>query len=163
MTERQEGAGKMTDARVLVVGNFLSASIGSRGVCEDLADRLSASGWTVLTTSRKPGRIARLLDMLKTVWGKSCQYEVATIDTFSGLAFFWAEAVGFALRRLRKSYILTLHGGNLPDFARRQPKRVTRLLKSAAAVTAPSRYLLERMRTYRTDIVLIQNPVDIAR
>jgi len=163
MTARQAGAGKTTDARILVVGNFLSASSGSRGVCEDLAEHLSASGWTVFTTSDKLGRMARLVDMLKTVWGKRQQYKVATIDTFSGLAFSWAEAVGFALRRLGKPYILTLHGGNLPDFARRQPKRVTRLLNSAAVVTAPSRYLLERMAAYRPDIVLIQNPVDIAR
>ena len=48
---------------VLLVGNFLSASVGTRGVCEELAMRLADSGWSVLTTSSKPARIARLADI----------------------------------------------------------------------------------------------------
>jgi glycosyltransferase involved in cell wall biosynthesis len=151
------------DVPVLIVGNFLSGSTGSRGVCEDLAERLVRAGWSVVTTSNKLNRIIRLLDMLTTVWGKRRQYRIALIDTFSGPAFFWAEVVSFALRSLRKPYVLTLHGGNLPAFAQRWPGRITRLLKSAAAVTAPSRYLLEQMKPYRPDILLVPNPIDVQK
>lgn len=149
------------DVSVLIVGNFLSRVIGSRGVCEDLAERFVMEGWNVITTSNKPGRMVRLLDMLYTVWSRRHQYRLASIDIFSGPAFFWAEVVCFALRRLSKPYILSLHGGNLPDFAQRWSGRVTRLLKSAAIVTAPSRYLLERMRPYCPDILSVPNPIDI--
>jgi glycosyltransferase involved in cell wall biosynthesis len=58
---------------------------------------------------------------------------------------------------------LTLHGGNLPVFARSSDKRVRRLLQSASAVTTPSTYLLEQMRPYRQGVVLIPNPLDLAK
>src|SRR5207249_1087977 len=66
------------------------------------------------------------------------------------------------LRRLRKPYALTLHGGNLPAFARARSERMRRLLASAALVTAPSDYLRVQMRDYRSDIVLVHNAIDAA-
>jgi glycosyltransferase involved in cell wall biosynthesis len=146
---------------VLVVGNFLSKTIGSRGVCEDLAERLAGANWTVLTTSDRPGRVVRLLDMLWTVWKKRNHFGVATVDTFSGLSFFWAEAVSQALRFLGKPFVLILHGGNLPSFAKRYPERVKRLLATAYVVTTPSHFLLEEMRSYRSDIRLLSNAIDV--
>src|SRR5437867_8000674 len=132
----------------LIVGNFLSSSGGSRGVCEELADRLAASDWRVLTTSRKRPKLFRLADMVLSAVKHRHAYGVAQIDVFSGLAFFFAEAVGYTLRRLNKPYVLTLHGGNLPEFAKRWPGRVRRLLSSAKVVTAPSGYLKEGMEKY---------------
>jgi glycosyltransferase involved in cell wall biosynthesis len=146
---------------VLLAGNFLSASVGNRGVCEDLADRLRGAGWSVLTTSRQRGRVARLADMLSTVWRRRSEFDVANVDVYSGPAFFWAEAVAWALRRLGKPYALTLHGGALPEFAARWPGRVRRLLQSAAAVTAPSAFLLDSLRPYRADLRLIPNALDL--
>lgn len=147
--------------RVLLVGNFLSASGGSRGVCEDLAIRLATAGWDVIATSSRPARLPRLLDMAHTVWRRRHDYDVAHVDVYSGPAFLWAEVVAWTLRRAGKPYVLTLHGGNLPAFARRWPGRVRRLLASAGAVTAPSPYLLESMRPYRDDLLLVPNPLDL--
>jgi glycosyltransferase involved in cell wall biosynthesis len=146
---------------VLLAGNFLSASVGNRGVCEDLADRLRGAGWGVLTTSRRRGRAARLADMMATVWRRRREYDVANVDVYSGLSFFWAEAVTWTLRQIGKPYVLTLHGGGLPEFADRWPDRVRRLLQPAAAVTAPSRFLLEGLRPYRRDLRLIPNALDL--
>lgn len=148
---------------ILIVGNFLSATSGSRGVCEDFAEHLSNANWTVFTTSNKPGRIARLLDMLFTVWSRRNQFKIATIDTFSGPSFFWAEVIGFTLRKLGKPFVLILHGGDLPNFSRRHQQRVIRLFKSAAAITVPSKYLLEQMQPYCSDILLLPNPIDIQK
>jgi glycosyltransferase involved in cell wall biosynthesis len=148
---------------VLIVGNFLSGSIASRGVCEELSLRLASSGWSVLITSRFRGRISRLSDMLWTVWSKRYAYKVAQVDVYSGLAFRWAELVCWMLRLTGKPYVLTLHGGNLPDFFRRNRTRGVRLLDSADAVTAPSAYLLEQMRPYFADIRLLPNAVDLQR
>ncbi|MGA7731702.1 MAG: glycosyltransferase family 4 protein [Chloroflexia bacterium] len=144
-----------------MVGNFLSSSTGVRGVCEELAGRLSAAGWQVLTTSDRQGRIARLLDMLASVWRHRHRYAVAQVDVYSGPAFLWARAVCRLLRQLGKPYVLTLHGGNLPAFSRRHPRAVRRLLTSAAVVTAPSRYLYDQMRPYRDSLHLLPNPIDL--
>ncbi|EEF63168.1 glycosyltransferase family 4 protein [Pedosphaera parvula] len=148
---------------VLLVGNFLSASGGSRGVCEELALRLSASATKVLTTSNKPNKILRICDMLRTIFKVRHEYKVAQVDVYSGPAFIWAELTCALLRSLKKPYVLTLHGGNLPRFSKEWPKRVTKLLSFAEVVTTPSRYLLEQMIHYRGDLLLLPNALDLQR
>jgi|CXWL01.1.fsa_nt_gi glycosyltransferase involved in cell wall biosynthesis len=148
---------------VLLVGNFLSAVRGTRGVCEDLALRLKAAGWSVITTSFRPGRLGRLFDFLLTVWQYRKQYHVAHVDVYSGPAFVWAELVCWALRIVKKPYALTLRGGNLPSFAQKTGGRVSRLLQSSPIVTTPSAYLFEQMRVYHKELVLLPNPLDLEK
>ena len=99
--------------------------------------------------------------MLVTAWRSRDNYDVAQIDVYSGAAFRWAEWVTRVVRAAQKPYILTLHGGNLPEFAKHNLSRVTRLLGSAAAVTAPSEYLANAMRFVRSDVRIIPNPLDL--
>jgi len=145
-----------------MVGNFLSAARGTQGICEALTEKLCSRGWSVTTTSNKTGRFLRLCDMLTTTWRERSKYNVANIDVFSGPSFFWAEAVCWTLRRIKKPYTLTLRGGNLPVFAQRWPGRVKRLLCSAAVVTTPSVYIKTSFSDIRDDIVLLPNAVDLS-
>jgi glycosyltransferase involved in cell wall biosynthesis len=147
---------------VLLVGNFFVSQLGGRGVCEDLALRLGARGWDVLTTSWHRSRPLRLLDMVTSCWRLRHRFDVAHVDVFSGGGFLWAEAACCALRAAGKPYLLTLRGGNLPGFAARWPGRVTRLLRSASRVLVPSAYLREAMLPYCPDLVLQPNPLDLA-
>lgn len=148
--------------RVLLIGNFLSASFRTRSVSEDLAARLAAEGWDVQTTSARSARIPRLADFLATAWLRRGSYDVANVDVYSGAAFVWAEAVCAVLRAARKPYVLTLHGGNLPQFITKWPGRMERLLRPAAAVAAPSPYLQEHVRHLRDDVELLPNALDLA-
>jgi len=132
-------------------------------VCEDLSERLADRGWTVITTSARPGRLARLVDMTWVAWSCRAEYGVAQVDVYSGASFVWAEWVSGWLRLLGKKVILTLHGGNLPEFAKRWPRRVGRLLRQADRVTAPSEYLRRALRSWRPDIELMPNPIDFDR
>jgi glycosyltransferase involved in cell wall biosynthesis len=161
--ERHEGYDVDPRVPILIVGNFLSASGWTVSVSEELAARLSASGWKVLTASDRPQRFDRLMNMLDTVIRKRKEYAVAAVDVFSGRAFIWADAVCAVLRLLRKPYVLTLHGGNLPYFSGRFPRPVRRLLRSAVAVVTPSRYLFEEMSRYREGIILLPNALDLGR
>ncbi len=145
--------------RLLFVGNYLVGA--SRPVTLDLAERLGV-GHQIILTSHRSARLPRLLDMLLTAVRRRREYEVAVVDVYSRHAFIYAEAVCAALRTIGKPYVLTLHGGNLPAFGRRWPGRVRRLLASAAAVTAPSAYLVEQMRCYRSDLMLVPNGLEIA-
>lgn len=147
---------------LMIAGNFLSARGRNRGVCEDLAERLRANGWRIFTTSQKTGRIARLFDMLSAAWKWRNRYQVVQIDLYSGPAFFWALALGALLRCLAKPFVLTLHGGNLPAFARNWPRLVRWLLKRAASVTAPSGYLKEALQPFRDDILVLPNAIDLS-
>ncbi len=146
---------------ILLVGNFLSKSTGVVNVGEGLAKKLAEAGYVVYTTSQVKNRLLRFCDILYTTWRLRDQYRVAQVDVFSGPSFIWAEAVCFLMRALEKPYILTLHGGNLPSFAKLHPGRVSRLLGSAAAVTVPSRYLLEQMKAYREGLILLPNPIEL--
>lgn len=147
--------------RILLVGTFLSKHIGVRSVCEDIASFLRSVGWSVIITSEKLDRKVRLFDMLYTIWQKRGCYQVAHVDVYSGSAFIWAEFACQALTFLGKPYILTLHGGNLPLFARRWPNRVRRLLRGAAKVTVPSYYLFHEMHEYCQDLLVIPNTIDL--
>ena len=149
--------------RVLLVGSYFSGLSGMRGVGQDLALALQTAGWSVLLTSARRGRIARLIDFLFTVWRYRHQYDVAHVDVYSGPAFTWAEIVCWALRWVKKPYMLTLRGGNLPSFVQRTGQRVPRLLQSTSIVTIPSTYLLEQMRPYREELVLLPNPLDLSK
>lgn len=145
---------------VLLVGNFLSRHVSTRTVGEELAVRLRRAGWPVTSTSEQKPRLLRLLDMQRTIWWGG-PYAVAQVDVYSGAAFLWAEAACWSLRRLRTPYVLTLHGGRLPELAEKRPGRVRRLLASARAVTTPSRFLQKAMAPHRKDLRLLPNPLDL--
>ena len=150
------------EPRILIIGNFLSRQVSTRAVCEELADRLSGEGWKVLRTSDRRARLPRLVGMQRSIWRFRHRFDVAQVDVFSGSAFLWAEAAAWSLRRLGKPFVLTLHGGLLPYFARRWPRRLKGLLRSAAAVTTPSAYLETELGGYCEDLLLLPNPLDLA-
>jgi glycosyltransferase involved in cell wall biosynthesis len=149
---------------VLLLGVYVSQHGGVyRAVCEEIADRLEERGWRVTRSSGVKSRPRRLLDMLVTTWRARREYQLGYIEVFSGLGFIQAEACAFLLRALGKPIVLALHGGNLPEFARRNPARVRRLLGMAAAITAPSDYLRAALSEYtRTPILLMPNALEIA-
>lgn len=162
--ERYDGGNsEVNRPRLLLVGNFLSASRSNLTVGEELAMRLRDAGWTVTTTSSRQRRLPRLYDMVTSVWRQRANYDVAQVDVYSGNAFVWAEVVCAALRLAHRPYVLTLHGGNLPDFSKRWPKRVRSVLRGATAVTTPSRYLLEHLRQFRDDMLLLPNAIELER
>jgi glycosyltransferase involved in cell wall biosynthesis len=146
---------------ILIVGNLLSKKSGVRSVCEDLSIQLENDGWPVLKTSTQLGKIRRITDMVWTVIRNRRRFDVAHVEVYSGPAFVWAEAVCWTLRRLGKPFVLTLHGGNLPDFAKSWPRRVRRVLDSATFVTTPSNYLFDHMRPYCDKLQILPNAVDI--
>lgn len=153
----------MRKPTVLLVANFLNGNRANPSVSRELALKLTAAGWQISTTSHVPHRLARVLDMLLAVWSRRQRFAVAHVEVYSGPAFIWAELVCLALRLVGKPYVLSLHGGRLPLFARRWRGRVRRLLRSARAVTVPSAYLMDAMSPYRADLRLLPNPVDLER
>ena len=155
----QAGPGHRTADSVIIVGNFLHAATGTFGVCEELATQLASAEWHVVTTSHYRQRFLRFADMLATIWTRRHSYAVAQLDVYSGPSFLWAETACWLLRCLGRPYVLTLHGGALPEFSATRARRVTRLLASAAAVTTPSEYLVAGMSKYRSDLVVQPNPI----
>lgn len=149
--------------RILFVGAYVPATRGSYSASAELGARLATDGAHVIFTSRVAQRVLRAADMSVSAWRNRRAYDVAVVDVYSGAAFRWAEWVAAVLRAAHRPYVLTLHGGNLPAFAARSPARVARLLRGAAAVTAPSHYLADAMHRFRSDVRVLPNPIDVAR
>lgn len=147
---------------VLFIGNHFKKE-GFYYLSDELIHRLNKEAWVTYSTSRFQCKIFRLVNMLWTAFQKRKEYKVAEVDVFSGAAFFWGEQVTFLLDKLGKPIILTLHGGNLPDFAQKHPHRVTRVLDLATKVVTPSAYLYEKFRKIRPDIQVIPNPIEISK
>jgi len=145
--------------RVLFIGNYLP---GVASFSLELSRCLELEGYRIIRASACINRPLRLADMVLTAIENTGDYDVAHIDVFSGRAFLFAECLSLLLSALGKPIALTLHGGDLPRFARRHPARVRRLLAGAALVTAPSSYLREELHSFRSDIHLIPNAVHLA-
>lgn len=152
----------MADHHVLMIGNYLISPRHNKNVWQALAERLPSVGWQVLTTSTQESQVLRLLDMLVTIFTKRNDYDLAQIDVFSGKAFIYAEYCARLLKYLHKPTVLTLHGGGLPAFAKRHPKRVSRLLSLASKVVTPSPYLQQSLGKYQSNIKVILNGIDIS-
>jgi glycosyltransferase involved in cell wall biosynthesis len=145
---------------ILLIGNYLSSQGYNQNVSQDLANHLRDAGYGAHTTSSKKNKILRLLEMLFTIWQQRKYYQIAQVDVFSGQAFVWAYLSTRFLKLIHKPVVLSLHGGNLPNFAQKFSKYVKRLFFLADAVTVPSEYLLGSMKPYRNDLVLIPNALN---
>lgn len=136
------------DVRVGIVGPLLGHHPGwvvSQG--ERLAERLASDGFVVRTTSGRIGRIARAIDTARSVHGWSGEVDVVVVMVFSGPAFAITSLACRTAGTARLPVVLWLHGGNLPDFARRHPRWVGAVLGRARAIVAPSAYLARAVRT----------------
>ncbi len=151
----------MNSKSIFWVGNFLPLHRGSPPVSGILSQMLGGQGWKYYSASSFINPFYRYLDIVFSILKQRKKYSIAHIDTFSGKYFFAAETAAGLFKQLNKPYILTLHGGNLPVFAEKNSGRVKALITSAACVIAPSKYLAEEMKTYRKDIQIIPNPLDI--
>jgi glycosyltransferase involved in cell wall biosynthesis len=153
---------EMPPPRVFIAANFLSSGGGSRSVVEDLAERLQARGFELVTASPYRNGLLRGAHMLAAALLRRGRYDMAVVDLYSGRAFLIGEALSVALKALGCPFVLVLRGGALPEFSARRERRVRACLARAAAVAAPSTYLLEEMRPFHDALQLLPNPVDLA-
>lgn len=149
--------------RLLMVFSFLAHTSGSHSVAEDLANKLRGESGGIIQVSPYRSGLLRSLHMAATTLWRRRDYDVAIVGLYSGRAFWWGEAVASLLKWLGRPFVISMHGGALPEFAARNPVRVKNTLRKASAITAPSHYLLEKMRPYCDEILLLPNPIEIQR
>jgi glycosyltransferase involved in cell wall biosynthesis len=155
--------GLFVEKKILIIDNFIGKSKKYSIQSERLAGLLEVGGWQVRTASYRKNRILRLFDVCMKCLRVS-DYSVALISVYSGL-YFWLVGIAVLIMRvLNKPYVLMLHGGNLPDFAKRHLRRVRPVFGSAVAIAAPSEYLRQSMKAYsKKDILVIPNGLDIEK
>lgn len=147
--------------KILAISNFLSSSGGNRSIMEDLSDKLTGIGYTIIRTTTKKNKIFKGMDILLTLCRSINQIDLAIIDVFSGEAFLWAEIPALILKVFKKKYILVLRGGLLPEFQIRNRTRVSLLFSGASKIITPSHYLNSFFIEIDKNIEYLPNPISI--
>lgn len=103
-----------------------------------------------------------MLDMLWYVLKLRNTIDVILMDTYSTSSFWYAFLVSQLARILKLRYVPLLHGGNLPQRLKNNPKLCSLLFGNAAINVAPSRYLLHHfMVSGFSNTVFIPNTLEI--
>lgn len=147
--------------KLLYIGNFLSASKGTRFYCEDLVDHLEANGVSVMRASTRANPAVRLADMLATIFRRIRWLDVACVDVYSGRGFIWAVVCVAVLRLLGRRTVAVLHGGGLAALAQRYPRVVGLFLGMPNEVVTPSNSLRIALQELRRSISVIPNAIEI--
>jgi glycosyltransferase involved in cell wall biosynthesis len=150
----------MPARKVLYLGNQLSYHGYTPTSVETLGKRLSNAIPLVRGSNRK-NPILRLLHMWwLTLVHRDARYLL--LDTYSSKAFWYALSSAFIANLLQLPYIPILHGGNLPNRLKSNPRPMRWFLSKATKVVCPSGYLLHEMETfYQRNYELISNYIDL--
>ncbi len=144
--------------RLLLAGPMLGRNQGwvtTQG--EILADLFENAGYAVMTTSSIPGRVARLVDTIRSLIAWRKQYDLVFLNVFSGPAFGMAEITSALAKLLNKPLVMVLRGGNLPEFALAHGDWIKRVLSRADRIVAPSTFLAEFAHNMGLDVTVIPN------
>ena len=149
-----------TSKRLLLIGNFLHDGKSSTAVGEGIARHLKKHGWQTTCVSRYSNPVLKVAEIVGTLLLHHRRFAACQLDVFSGRAFIWAEIASSLLSFLRVPFIATLHGGNLPVFAKHNARRLAKVLNRAGHVTAPSAYLQTTLNPYTShEIEILPNPL----
>lgn len=147
---------------LLYIGNKLSRHGVTMTSIESLGQLLESEGYRLQYASSKKNKLLRLAEMIfKTIWyaGKT---DYILIDTYSTSNFWYAFIISQLCRILKLKYIPNLHGGNLPNRLKHNPKLCSMIFKNAYKNVAPSNYLLQAFenRSY-AQVLFIPNTLEI--
>ena len=88
------------------------------------------------------------------------QKALILIDTYSTLNFYYAFSVAMLCKLRSLTYMPILHGGNLPNRLKQNPKLSNFLFGNAFVNVAPSNYLFEAFHS-KFKTMVIPNLLDL--
>lgn len=141
-----------------LMGRF-PAEIISQG--EIISRLFEDAGYSVLRYSSYRNRIVRMLDIVINLFIKKAQIDILCLQVYSGPSFLIAVVAGGIGKILGLKIIMHLHGGNLPELAKRRPAWFKRVVVNADAVVAPSEYLARVVRSFGVQPLVIPNLIEL--
>lgn len=147
--------------KLLYIGNKLSKHGLNKTTVETLGEDLAKEGFEVASVSSRKSFFLRLLEMIwVTLTTKNISYLL--IDTYSTKAFWFAFICSQIARIRNINYIPILHGGDLPNRLKNNPKLAEAVFKNAYQNVAPSNYLKSEFEKFGfTNVVYIPNTIAI--
>ena len=107
---------------ILYIGNNLSTKGKNETTIETLSKSLRLEGYTVFVYSNTSNKLLRLMDMLFAIIKHSKKTDFVLIDTYSTSNFYYAYLSSLLCKFLNLKYIPILHGGNLPNRLKSNPR-----------------------------------------
>ena len=148
--------------KLLYLGNRLSKHGFNKTTIETLGLHLEQEGFGVYYASNKKSFPFRMLDMMWSVVLYRKQVSYILIDTYSTKAFWYAFVCSLLARLLNIKYIPILHGGDLPNRLKNNPKLSQMVFANAYQNVAPSGYLKQAFEsTGFKNVIHIPNSIEI--
>ena len=150
--------------QILYLGNQLSKNGFNKTTIETLGLQLEQEGFSVFYASDKISFPSRMIDMMKAVFQYRNQVDYILIDTYSTKAFWYAFVCSQLARFFKIKYIPILHGGNLPNRLKNNPKLCEMVFANAYQNVAPSGYLKQAFEGVGfNNIIHIPNSIEIEK
>ncbi len=146
--------------KVTYFGNKTFSFSGAKTTIETLTP-LFSTFLQVYTASSARNMFVRLLEMISIFFKKGLNSEWILIDVYSTKAYIYAEVISKLSLIFNKKYIVILHGGNLPERHKKNPKSISRVFDHAYAIVAPSPYLKNYFEKCGYRVTLIPNPIEL--
>lgn len=149
--------------KILYIGNKLSQHGLNKTTVETLGEDLVKEGFEVVSVSSKKNFFLRLFEM---IWSTLTKSKVAyvIIDTYSTKAFWYAFICSQIARFRKIKYIPILHGGDLPNRLKNNPKLSNAIFSNAYKNIAPSNYLKSVFEKHEfQNVIYIPNTIEIAK
>lgn len=147
---------------LLYIGNKLSQKGKTATTIDTLSQAFIAEGYAVKTASSKTNKILRLLDMLLAIVKNRKWANYVLIDTYSTQNFYYAYLCSQLCRFFNLKYLPILHGGNLPNRLKNNPKLSKAIFNKAYLNIAPSAYIQSNFKDFGyNNIVIIPNAIAI--
>ncbi|WP_372755900.1 glycosyltransferase family 4 protein [Mariniflexile sp.] len=150
--------------KLLYIGNNLSHSGKTQTTIETLSKSLRQEGYEVFTYSNKSNKVLRLFDMLFAILKHSKTIDYVLIDTYSTSNFYYAFLSSLFCHFLNLKYIPILHGGNLPNRLKTNPRLSKVIFCKSFKNIAPSNYIkYEFEKLGYNNIDSIPNSIEIEK
>lgn len=147
---------------LLYIGNKLSSKGKTATTIDTLSSALSSQGYQVKAVSNKKNKLFRLLDMLLSIIKFRNWADYILIDTYSTQNFYYAYFSSQLCRFFKLKYIPVLHGGNLPNRLKNNPKLCKTIFKNAFVNIAPSEYIKSNFESFGyNNIQIIPNAITL--
>ena len=87
--------------------------------------------------------------------------DLVILSVFSGPGFVMADIASLIAKQMGMPLIFVLRGGNLPDFSRRHPNWVRRVLERSDVLVSPSGFLAQFFDSWGFSVKIIPNVLQI--
>ncbi len=147
--------------KLLYIGNKLAKHGINATTVETLGKALQEEGYEVVSVSDKKNFFNRIIEMaIACAFQKNVDFVL--IDAYSTKAFWYAFLCSQICRMRKIRYIPVLHGGNLPERLKKNPRLTRMIFAHAYKNSAPSGYLKSVFESHGyTNVVFIPNSIEI--